>query len=434
MASRLTLDGVAEHVAAHCFREGPTGLVGAELEFLVLDPLRPRRLVPLGLLRDLIEPLGPLPGGSRITFEPGGQVELSSPPLPGPLACTDALRADVGLVGEVLAEAGLALAGLGADPLRPPRRQLSSPRYTAMEAFFEADTGTDARWGRTMMCSTAALQVCLDAGEDADDVARRWSLVHDLAPVLVAAFANSPLLGGRPTGWRSSRQAAWRGIDASRTRAPGPGGPLSSYTRYALDARVMLLRDAAGAAHQPRPGLRFREWVADGTGCRPGPRHPGEDDLAYHLTTLFPPVRAQGWLELRMIDAQSPSTWPVVVAVVAALVEDTRAADAARAACEPVAARHEEAARDALHDLPLRRAATQCFAAALDALPRLGVGGDLLDRVARYADTQVAAGRCPADDLLDAAEGGESALVRAALGAGHRAATTPAGRVPAREG
>jgi glutamate--cysteine ligase len=417
-STRLTLDDVADHVAAHCFREAPTGLVGAELEFLVLDPARPGRLVPLPLLRDLVEPLGPLPGGSRVSYEPGGQVELSSPPLPGPLACTAALSADVDVVAGALGEAGLALAGIGADPLRPPRRQLTSPRYAAMEAFFDADTGTDARWARTMMCSTAALQVCLDAGEDAGDVARRWSLVHALAPVLVAAFANSPLLGGRPTGWRSTRQAAWRGIDASRTRAPEPGGPLSSYTRYALDARVMLLRDDTGGAHRPTPGLRFREWLTDGCDSRPGPRHPGENDLAYHLTTLFPPVRAQGWLELRMIDAQSPATWPVVVAVVSALVEDPKAADAARAACEPVAGRHEEAARDALTSPALRRAAAECFAAALDALPRLGVSGDLLRQVGGYADTHVAAGRCPADDLLEAAERGEGALVRAALGSG----------------
>jgi glutamate--cysteine ligase len=247
-------------------------------------------------------------------------------------------------------------------------------------------------------------------------VAGRWALVHALAPVLVAAFANSPLLGGRATGWRSTRHAAWQGIDASRTRAPGPGGPVSSYTRYALDARVMLLRDPSGEAHRPSPGLRFREWLADGCDSRPGPRHPGEDDLAYHLTTLFPPVRAQGWLELRMIDAQSQATWPVVVAVVAALVEDARAADSARAACEPVAGRQEEAARDALRSPVLRRAAEECFVAAIEALPRLGVQGDLLHQVERYAETHVVAGRCPADDLLEAAERGERALVRAALG------------------
>ncbi|MDP9406720.1 MAG: glutamate-cysteine ligase family protein, partial [Actinomycetota bacterium] len=322
MSSRaLTLDRVADHVGAHCFRQAPTGLVGAELEFLVLDPSRPHQPVPLPRLRDLLDGLGPLPGGSAVTWEPGGQLELSSCALPGPLACTAALSADVGLVSRALAGAGLALAGLGADPLRPPQRQLRTPRYAAMEAFFDSDAGTDPACGRTMMCSTASVQVCLDAGTDAADVARRWSLVHALAPVLVAAFANSPLLGGRPSGWRSTRQAVWRGIDASRTLPPTPGAPVPSYVRFALDARVMLLRDAAGGVHRPTPGLRFRDWVTEGCDSRPGPRHPSLDDLAYHLTTLFPPVRAQGWLELRMVDAQSPATWPVVVAVVAALVE-----------------------------------------------------------------------------------------------------------------
>ena len=85
--------------------------------------------------------------------------------------------------------------------------------------------------GRVMMCSTAAVQVNLDAGADQADVARRWHLLEALGPPLVAAFANSPQRGRRATGWKSTRQAVWQGMEPAahaRTRSaptrsrPGP--------------------------------------------------------------------------------------------------------------------------------------------------------------------------------------------------------------------
>jgi glutamate--cysteine ligase len=49
-----------------------------------------------------------------------------------------------------------------------------------------------------------------------------------------------------------------------------------------------------------------------------------------------------------------------------------------------------------------------CFAAALEALPRLGATGEVVDAVAAFEDRHVRRGRCPADDLLDALHAGKS--------------------------
>jgi glutamate--cysteine ligase len=142
--------------------------------------------------------------------------------------------------------------------------------------------------------------------------------------------------------------------------------------------------------------MSFREWLATG--------RPDREDLAYHLTTLFPPVRPQGWLELRMIDAVPLRYWPVPVAVVAALIDDPLAADAAAEAAEPVADRWRQAARDGLTDPMLWRAARRCFDAARDALPRLGAGA-LVPLVEDYAARYVERGRCPADMPADTPPG-----------------------------
>ncbi|RCV56836.1 ergothioneine biosynthesis glutamate--cysteine ligase EgtA [Marinitenerispora sediminis] len=392
--ARLSDADVHEFVHGICFKTGPPGRVGVESEWLVLDPRRPREAVPLDRLAAVVAEAGPLPAGSAITYEPGGQLELSSLPQDGPAAAHAAMTADLDHVESRLRTAGLRLRGAGLDPHRSPKRQLTLPRYLAMERYF------DGGWpsGRTMMCCTASLQVCLDIGATPADAERRWRLVHRLGPLLVAAFANSPTWRDRPTGWRSTRWAIWAAMDSSRTRPVPAGDPVEAWTRYVLDARLMTIR-RDDLPWLSDPGLRFGEWLRAGD-----PRRPTLDDLEYHLTTLFPPVRPRGWLELRMIDALPQRWWPVPVAVAAALVDHPKASEAAFAAtdelwhgAEPGPEAWLAAARDALTDPGIATAVRDCFAAAAAALPDQGAA-ELVPLVDAYRERYVERGRCPADD------------------------------------
>src|ERR1700689_2176136 len=79
---------------------GPT--VGVELESFTDPVIHPDRL-----------PRPALPAGSRLSFEPGGQVELSSRPgLSVGVACDD-LAADLAAVGDALAPLGVELIQTG---------------------------------------------------------------------------------------------------------------------------------------------------------------------------------------------------------------------------------------------------------------------------------------------------------------------------------
>lgn len=395
--TRLTIDDVYEHMSGVCFKNGPPGTVGAETEWLVVDRRDAAAHVPVDRVRTLVEPAGGLAGGSLITYEPGGQLELSSAPFAGLADLHRALAGDVAEIRARLADDGLELAGHGVDPLRAPVFQAEHPRYECMRTYFVDGGFEDA--GLAMMCSTASVQVCLDIGADPADALRRWRLAHALGPVLIAAFANSPLRAGRRTGLRSTRQAIWTALDPGRTLPvldPGSGDdPAEAWARYALDARVMVMRTAAGG-WAGDPGMTFREWIGKGD---PSGEPPGLDDLSYHLSTLFPPVRPRGWLELRMIDALPGRYWPVPVAVATALLDDPRASETAEAAARPVAGRWAEAARDALADPALSVAAQRCFDAALEALPRMGAA-ELVPLVEEYAGRYVRRGRCPADDPI----------------------------------
>ena len=103
----------------------------------------------------------------------------------------------------------------------------------------------------------------------------------------------------------------------------------------------MCVRDLDSADWSAPRGLTLRDWVRPtGTAADPAGRQrlrrPTVDDLDYHLSTLFPPVRPRGHFELRMIDAQPGDGWIVPLAVCWALLSDARAADAALAAVAPL--------------------------------------------------------------------------------------------------
>ena len=62
------------------------------------------------------------------------------------------------------------------------------------------------------------------------------------------------------------------------------------------------------------PGTSFGSWMTAGHAIG----WPTADDLRYHLSTLFPPVRPRGWLEVRVLDALPGWVRDVAVLTVAA--------------------------------------------------------------------------------------------------------------------
>lgn len=190
------------YVGGVCFKQGPPRLVGAELEWLtsqVPGGERPSaatlakalgRHAPTSIDPD--SPAVPLPRGSLVTVEPGGQIELSSAPRTSPRELCDCLDEDRRTLETLLASYSIEISSAAADVARPPSRILRLPRYCAMESRF-AGIGP---YGTLMMCNTAAVQVSVDAGGSPESIAQRWRLLGDMGPALIAAFACSPRLQG----------------------------------------------------------------------------------------------------------------------------------------------------------------------------------------------------------------------------------------------
>ncbi|MEA2706028.1 MAG: glutamate--cysteine ligase [Gemmatimonadaceae bacterium] len=248
-----------------------------------------------------------LPDGTRISFEPGGQIEISSAPHATASSVIDSTQAIVAILQAALAAEGIELLARGVDPyndIDAVPLQLHRDRYERMTRYFESIGPSGVR----MMRQTAALQINLERGEDP---LSRWRLLNGLAPIVTALFANSHDYAGKPTDWASYRSHLWRTLDPSRTGIVyAEPGHAENYLTFALDAFAMHSRNDGP------PYRTFRDWM----------REPDVDEVEwlFHLSTLFPEVRPKEYFELRSADTIEPGLLFAPIVFVTGLVYDQK--------------------------------------------------------------------------------------------------------------
>ena len=301
--------------------------------------------------------------GDRLTVEPGGQIEFSGAARRSLAANAAGLRRWLDRLRERAEAEGWVFLACGFDPLRTLAEQQWFPkrRYAVMRPYL-ARRGARA-WD--MMTRTCAVQVNLDYGDERD-LAKKFTAGNRLAPVVAAMFANSPFAEGRPTGYKSTRAAAWLDTDADRAGLSPPARAEEfspeSFVAYALDAPMLFARRGDLYSDEVS-GLPFRDFVARGAdNLRPAFR-----DWTEHLTTLFTDARLKQHVELRSADSCDPDMALALQALWKGLLYDPRALDEALRLAPRLDAQgaHElraSVARDALaarhdnvHVLPLAK-------------------------------------------------------------------------------
>lgn len=328
-----------------------------------------------------------VPGGGRLTFEPGGQIEYASPPL----ASVADLAAHLDQVTRPLLRSArsreIELISRGIDPRTPSERArllLHGERYVAMMRYLSRI----GEAGPRMMLQTAALQVNVELGPDP---ALRWRVLNAAAPYLTAIFANSRVYEGRDSGYASFRARQWRLLDRRRTGVLGRHGDRAEeYLDFALNAGWIF-------SPGDRPGEPFLEWLLRG--------EVSLEDWRRHLTTLFPEIRPRGFLEIRCIDALDPTWHPAPLVLLAGILADnTSLHNAAGIVGAPDSQLLQDAARSGLADPRIGGPAARLFHTALADAERAGaVGGAPLETAWRYFETYTATGRTPGDEAVGAA-------------------------------
>ena len=385
----LTEATLLDYVRQHLFSPTESPLpraVGAELELIPVDvstraviaaPVSALAISRLGIRENWLGDVARdgqtawnLRDGSRISFEPGGQIEISSRPHDSASSLIDFLKRLAHLLRAEMEKAGIELITLGVDPhndVEAVPLQLRRERYLRMTQYFNS-VGVS---GIRMMRQTAALQINVERGSEP---LPRWRLLNAIAPVVTALFANSRHYGGRDTGHASYRAHLWRTLDPSRTGlAYDAIDPAAHYLRFALDA--MAIR--SGGVRERGDYKSFREWMQDSDISL--------DEWEFHLSTLFPEVRPKTYFELRSPDTIDVEWLAAPIVFVTGLVYDSNSArDAGHLLGEPSSTLMETAGRVGLRDARLREVARELVRLSLEGADALG------DRYISLADMESA--------------------------------------------
>lgn len=376
-------------ISASMFRPTGEDLFGIECEWPVTDELDQRARADMDRLAAVSQ--DPLPAGGRITIEPGGQIELSSFPASCVSNAIDATAMDAGILHNRLRSVGLHRHETALDAARPPQRVLVHPRYAAMQEFFDSE-GPAGRW---MMCNTASVQI--NVSNDNVEPLARWEILNRIAPALLAAFANSRGVDASGTQWASLRQGIWNRIDPGRTRPVDLGKPAAeAWLQYALDANVLYVLDEGSNGASGTgilPGMTFGHWMRYGSAFG----WPTVEDFRYHLTTLFPPIRPRGWMEVRVLDGL-PTRWITAATVAVAVASQTHVMQELRENVPDVSHLYNEAAQQGLKHPTLLLAARSIMDILVRNVRSVSDRTEHTDALVDFAERYTSRGRCPGDE------------------------------------
>jgi len=362
-------------------------------------------------------------GQLTISIEPGGQLELSGSPFADVHVVAAELDRHLRTCREIGRELGVAFLAAGYRPWGTPATNpwMRKKRYLTMRPFLAARGAL----AQDMMAMTGSAQVSYDFSSPRD-VAEKLRVALAVQPAVTALLANSPIVNGRDSGWKSYRIKVWEETDPTRCGllpfAFQPGfleDPYRPYAEWALDVPMIFLR-RRGQYLDPG-GRTFRTFLAEGLADERATLSDWED----HLTTLFPEVRVKGVVELRGADACDLEHTRALVAFWKGILYDGTARERAWDAVSSLSVPERRALMRAAGQeglsarLPGGRTLAQLAREVLDAsaegLCRQHCCGQRGEDEGVWLEplrARAESGRSPADDALEAfRRGGDAALV-----------------------
>ena len=343
-----------------------------------------------------------------ISLEPGGQIELSAPPVANVFEIEKQLKqffAELLSLNDRFPEA--AWLAVGVQPFSPLEEITWVPkkRYQIMGEYLR----TRGTMSHEMMKRTATNQICLDYTSEENAMAG-LRLTLGITSIVSAIFAHSPFSDGRPNGFLTKRLDIWNHTGPDRSglivQFTRPGMTFRDYLDYLLEMPLMFI--VRNKEWIPIQNLNFRGFIAEG--YRGHKATLADFDL--HLSTAFPEVRLKQYLEIRGADCQRPDLIPALAAFWKGILYDRAAREkawelVAFASEEERLALHHAVPREGLQAslggrpiLPIARrlAEISCASLALQKKPEVGNECIYLERLQKEI---LISGKSPADRLLE---------------------------------
>lgn len=247
---------------------------------------------------------------AAVSLEPGGQVELSAPPVHDVFEIQRQVHRFLGELKQASASyPEIAWLAVGMHPFSTLDEISWVPkkRYDLMREYL----GAHGTLSHHMMKRTCTNQVNVDFTGEKDAMCMMRTALS-ITSIVTAMFANSSFAEGKPNGYKTYRAEIWKHTDPARTglisQFTQPGKKFSDYLEYVLDIPlIFIVRDGKFTALK---NMTFRKFLREGYSGAQATL----GDFELHLSVIFPEVRLKQYMEVRGVDCQSPDLIPAVAA------------------------------------------------------------------------------------------------------------------------
>ncbi len=260
-------------------------------------------------------------GGTIISLEPGGQVELSAEPaddLHQVKAQLDEFFFQLKTIAHFVGPICWIASGIHPFAALKEIDWIPKRRYRIMARYL----GARGKKAHDMMKRTATNQLNLDYSSEKDAISK-MHLSLAITPIAAAMFANSSISQGKVTGFLSERMNIWRHTDPDRCGIIldliCQHCTFDDYLNYVLDVPMMFFVRAGKwiVVHN----LTFRKFIEMGYQGH----YPTQADFELHLSTIFTEARFKQYMEIRGMDGQRRHLIPSVFAFWKGILYDREA-------------------------------------------------------------------------------------------------------------
>ena len=236
-------------------------------------------------------------GGKNITLEPGNQIELSGEKLNHiHEACAES-QDYLFELKQVTKKLNISIVSAGFDPISKLNEIPNNPkqRYKLMTK----DMPLGGESSLDMMYRTCGTQLNIDYNSE-DDFSKKFKIVNSIVPISIALFANSSIIEKKKSNYLSYRSKVWQ--NTSRGGLPKIFFEELNFEKYAdfiMNFPILFVqeRDTYISGHK----YTFKDFM-NGKISEVNNRHPNENDLSIHLSTIFTENRLKKYIELRSMD------------------------------------------------------------------------------------------------------------------------------------
>ncbi|MBN2795896.1 MAG: TetR family transcriptional regulator [Clostridia bacterium] len=231
--------------------------------------------------------------GNGISFEPGGQFEISLKPLETVSAVDETYQSVLKGIYPLL-QSNQALVSLGYHPKTKidALPLLPKERYDFMYNYLYK-YGSMAR---NMMKGTASTQVSIDYDSE-EDFTKKYRVANFLAPFISRLFDAAPIFEGQLYDANNLRIMIWEHTDITRCKIPrdvmNKKFDYTSYAKYIANTKPILM--PSGEHTRFTDELTVQDLSKS--------YYLSDSDLKHAMTMVFPDVRLKQFIEIRMADA-----------------------------------------------------------------------------------------------------------------------------------